>query len=481
MKLIPVVLSGGSGTRLWPVSREGHPKPFMKLVDGETLIEKTYRRAVKLPGVVLSEGKPKILTVTNRDYYFMTRDELQKAGATGSFLLEPCGRNTAPAIAMAAHRINDKFGPDTLMLVLSADHLIQDEIAFAEAVKTASKLALNEGGFLVTFGIVPDAPETGFGYIKAGGELTGGFQVDAFVEKPDAPTAKKYLDSGGYFWNSGMFCFKAGEFLKQLSIYAPDVAKTCAHCWSIMKKGVPADEAMLEIPESCFSGVANISVDYALMERSNRVAVVPSDIGWSDIGSWSAIRDLVEPDSQNNRAYGDAIFVNSQNTFVQSEDRLVAAVGLDNVMIVDTPDALLVANPACAQDVKTVVSILKKADHDAFKLHKTVCRPWGTYTILEEGPGFKMKRIEVKPGGRLSLQKHAHRSEHWIVVQGEAVVVNGGAELVVNKNESTYIPAGHKHRLENRTGSQLVLIEVQCGDYLGEDDIVRFEDNYGRV
>lgn len=481
MKLIPVVLSGGAGTRLWPVSREGHPKPFMKLVDGETLIEKTYRRAVKLPGLVMSKGKPKVLTVTNRDYYFMTRDELQKAGATGSFILEPCGRNTAPAIAMAAHCVSEKFGPDALMLVLSADHLIQDEIAFAEAVKKASKLAETEEGFLVTFGIVPNAPETGFGYIKAGGELTGGFQVEAFVEKPDAATAKKYLDSGGYYWNSGMFCFKAGEFLNQLSIYAPDVAKTCTNCWATMKERALDDEAMLEIPEPCFSGVANISVDYALMERSNRVAVVPSDIGWSDIGSWNAIRDLVEPDSHNNRAYGDVVFVNSQNTFVQSEDRLVAAVGLDNVMIVDTADALLVANPACAQDVKTVVNILKKSDHNAFKLHKTVCRPWGTYTVLEEASEFKMKRIEVKPGGRLSLQMHKHRSEHWVVVRGEAVVVNGGKELVVKQNESTYIPAGHKHRLENRTEAELVLIEVQCGSYLGEDDIVRFEDNYGRV
>lgn len=480
MNLIPVVLSGGAGTRLWPVSREGHPKPFMKLADGETLIEKTYRRAIKLSGLVMCNGKPKIITVTNRDYYFMTRDELHKAGATGSFILEPCGRNTAPAIAMAAHRINDKFGPDALMLVLSADHLIQDEIAFAEAVKRASELAQSDGGFLVTFGIVPNGPETGFGYIKAGGELAGGFQVEAFVEKPDVQTARKYLDSGDYYWNSGMFCFKAGQLLNQLSVYEPDVAKVCANAWSAMKEQVTDDLDMLEIPESIFARTPDISIDYALLERSNKVAVVPSDIGWSDIGSWSAIRDLVEPDSQNNRAYGDAIFVNSHNTFVQSEDRLVAAVGLNNVMIVDTPDALLVADPTCAQDVKAVVNILKKADHDAFKLHKTVCRPWGTYTVLEEAPEFKMKRIEVKPGGRLSLQMHRHRSEHWVVVKGEAVVVNGESELVVRQNESTYIPAGQKHRLENRTESELVLIEVQCGGYLGEDDIVRYEDIYGR-
>lgn len=479
--LVPVIMSGGAGTRLWPVSREGHPKPFMKLADGETLIEKTYRRAAKLPGVIQTDGKSKLITVTNRDYYFMSRDELHKADANGSFLLEPCGRNTAPAITMAAHRVQDKFGPDALMLVLSADHLIRDEVAFAEAVQKAVQLASSDANYLVTFGIVPTAPETGFGYIKAGGELKGGYQVEAFVEKPDVAIAQKYLDSGSYFWNSGMFCFSAGQFLKQLSMYAPEVGEACAKCWAALKDNASLEETMLEIPEPLFQQVPDISVDYAVMERSNCVAVVPSDIGWSDIGSWNAIRDLVEPDSQNNRAYGDAIFVNSQNTFVQSEDRLVAAVGLDNVMIIDTPDALLVVTPDHSQDVKQVVSLLKKADHDAFKLHKTVCRPWGAYTVLEEGSGFKMKRIEVKPGGRLSLQMHEHRSEHWIVVKGEAVVVNGERELIVKQNESTYIPAGHKHRLENRTNDDLVLIEVQCGGYLGEDDIVRFEDNYGRA
>lgn len=479
--LVPVIMSGGAGTRLWPVSREGHPKPFMKLADGETLIEKTYRRAAKLPGVIQTDGKSKLITVTNRDYYFMSRDELHKASANGSFLLEPCGRNTAPAIAMAAHRVQDKFGPDALMLVLSADHLIRDEVAFGEAVKKAVQLASSDANYLVTFGIVPTAPETGFGYIKAGGELKGGYQVEAFVEKPDAATAQKYLDAGDYFWNSGMFCFSASQFLKQLSMYAPEVGAACAKCWSAILSSASIEDTMLEIPEALFQQVPDISVDYAVMERSNRVAVVPSVIGWSDIGSWNAIRDLVEPDSENNRAYGDAIFVNSKNTFVQSEARLVAAVGLDNVMVIDTPDAVLVATPDHSQDVKQVVSLLKKTEHNAFKLHKTVCRPWGTYTVLEEGPGFKMKRIEVKPGGRLSLQVHQHRSEHWVVVKGEASVVNGEGELVVKQNESTYIPAGHRHRLENRTQNELVLIEVQCGDYLGEDDIVRFDDHYGRA
>lgn len=461
------------------VSRRA-PETLHEAADGETLIEKTYRRAAKLPGVLQADGKSKLITVTNRDYYFMSRDELHKAGATGSFLLEPCGRNTAPAIAMAAHRVQDKFGPDALMLVLSADHLIRDEVAFAEAVQKAVQLASSDANFLVTFGIVPTSPETGFGYIKAGGKLKGGYQVEAFVEKPDAATAQKYLDSGSYFWNSGMFCFSAGQFLNQLNMYAPEVGETCAKCWLALKSSASVENAMLEIPEAQFKQVPDISVDYAVMERSNRVAVVASDIGWTDIGSWNAIRDLVEPDSQNNRACGDAIFVNCQNTFVQSEDRLVATIGLDNVMIIDTADALLVANAKYAQDVKQVVSLLKKADHDSFKIHRTVCRPWGTYTVLEEGSGFKMKRIEVRPGSSLSLQLHHHRSEHWVVVSGEATVVNGDHELIIKNNESTYIPAGQKHRLVNRTKDDLVLIEVQCGSYLGEDDIVRLDDNYGR-
>lgn len=478
--LIPVILSGGAGTRLWPVSREGHPKPFMKLADGETLIQKTYKRAAALPHVYRENNKAKFLTVTNRDYYFMSRDELDKVGAMGTFLLEPCGRNTAPAIALAAHRIKERFGAEAIMLVLSADHLISDEAEFFKRVENAVELASSKEEMLVTFGIVPTAPETGFGYIKVGEKLAVGNRVEAFVEKPDQKTANEYMDSGSYLWNSGMFCFKAGKFLKELSAHAPDVAKYAVDCWDKVKERALPEVSMIELPEAYFKDLPDISIDYALMEHSSCVAVVPCNIGWNDIGSWNAIRDLIKPDDQNNRASGDAIFVNSTNTFVQSEDRLVAAVGLDHLMIIDTPDAILVANPDCSQDVKLVVSQLKKSGHDAFKLHKTVCRPWGTYTVLEEGSGFKIKRIEVKPGASLSLQMHHHRSEHWIVVQGQAAVVNGGSDLIVNANESTYIPAGHKHRLENRTLEDLVMIEVQCGRYLGEDDIVRFEDKYGR-
>lgn len=478
--IIPVILSGGAGTRLWPVSREGHPKPFMKLADGESLLMKTYRRAAKVSQLVGKAGSP-LLTVTGRDYYFMSKDELAAAnlaGHTGAYLLEPCGRNTAPAVALAAHFVAERYGPEAVMLVLAADHLIQDQNRFAEAVAEAAALA--KKGSLVTFGIVPSAPETGFGYIEAGDKCDGGRQVLRFVEKPTADKAQEYLASGNFLWNSGMFCFTAGTVLNELQAHAPDVAFSVSACWESIKAHQSVDAAMLEIPVDTFNNVPDISIDYAVMEKSNRVVVVPSDFGWSDIGSWNAVRDLTSPDEANNRAVGEVMFVDSTNTFVQSEDRLVATVGIDNLMIVDTPDALLVAHPDRAQDVKKVVARLKTQQHHAYKLHRTVARPWGTYTVLEEGPRFKIKRIEVKPGASLSLQMHHHRSEHWIVVSGMAKVVNGDQEIMVRTNESTYIPAGHKHRLENPGVLDLVMIEVQSGEYLGEDDIVRFEDNYGR-
>jgi mannose-1-phosphate guanylyltransferase / mannose-6-phosphate isomerase len=476
--LIPVILSGGAGSRLWPVSREGHPKPFMKLADGQTLLEKTYRRAASLQNVYSENGLVKLLTVTNRDYYFMSRDELDKANAKGTFLLEPFGRNTAPAIALAAYQIQEKFGSEAMILVLAADHLISDDEAFEKAVKHATELARKPNNFMVTFGIVPSSPDTGFGYIETAEKIANGFKVKDFVEKPNYETAKTYLQAGNYFWNSGMFCFTAENFLKQLNLYSPDVAKSTLACWNEMNKDSIKSSSMLEIPETHFQNVPNISVDYAVMEKSSEVAVVPGNFGWSDIGSWGAIRNLINPDEDNNRVSGDAIFV---NTFVQSEDRIVATVGVENLMIIDTKDALLVTNAEQSQEVKKVVNILKQKNHGSYKLHNTVSRPWGTYTVLEDHPGFKIKRIEVRPGGKLSLQMHHHRSEHWIVVKGEAYVVNGEKDLTIFANQSTYIAAGKKHRLENRTVEDLVLIEVQCGPYLGEDDIIRFEDTYGRV
>ncbi len=484
--LLPVVLSGGAGTRLWPVSREGHPKPFMKLADGQSLLEKVYRRLGALPGVIEQNGMPVALTVTNRDYYFLSRDVLQLADIRGNFLLEPFGRNTAAAIALAAHQALANYGPEVILLVLPADHLIEDEVLFAKAVSKAQVLATQ--GHLVTFGITPNAPETGFGYLECGAPIGAGKQVLRFVEKPNAQLAQSYLEAGNFLWNSGMFCFKAQVFLQELERTSPEIFHTTEQCWLAMRFSERTGQALgnqltgaqIEIPAALFEKVPNVSVDYAVMERSDKVAVVEGDFGWNDIGSWLAVRDLVKPDAKGNRCSGEGFFLDSQNTFIQSENRFVAAVGLQNLMIIDTADAVLVADAGKSQEVKEVVAHLKKSGHQLAQVHRTVYRPWGSYTVLEEGPNFKIKRIEVNPGASLSLQMHHHRSEHWVVVQGTAQVVNGDQILLVHMNESTYIPAGHKHRLENITQDPLVMIEVQSGPYLGEDDIVRFEDIYGR-
>jgi mannose-1-phosphate guanylyltransferase / mannose-6-phosphate isomerase len=471
MHLIPVILCGGAGSRLWPVSRELHPKPFIRLADGQSLLQKAFLRGAALSGV------KEILTVTNRDLFFKTEDEFREVNSAKlatSFILEPFGRNTAAAIAAAALQVQKEHGPETFLLVLAADHLIAHQGAFSDAVSEAIELA--EKGQLVTFGIKPDAPETGFGYIEAQGS-----KVIRFVEKPSLDKAQEYLASGNFLWNSGMFCFKAGDMLKAMDRHCPDILSATRAC--IARSRVSSGKSFTELtldPES-FALVPDNSIDYSVMEQSDQVAVVPCSIGWSDIGSWSALGGLSAPDADGNRIEGKALLHDVSNCYIQSNKRVVGAVGLDNLIIVDTPDALLVADKSRAQDVKHLYAALKASGHDAHKNHLTVHRPWGTYTVLEEDPSFKIKRIEVKPGGCLSLQMHHHRSEHWIVVSGMAKVVNGDKEILVGTNESTYIPAGHKHRLENPGMLKLVMIEVQSGEYLGEDDIVRFQDNYGRV
>ena len=478
MDLIPVILSGGVGSRLWPVSREAHPKPFMTLPDGQNLIQKTFLRAAALAGV------SEVMTVTNRDLLFKTEDEyrtVNKKGLAQGFILEPFGRNTAAAVAMAALQIKQLHGADAHMLVLAADHLIQDEKAFAAAV--AKAVHLSEKGWLVTFGIQPQYPETGFGYIEAG-DSTGhdaGLKVARFVEKPDLKTAEAYVAAGNYFWNSGMFCFQVGTVLEELAAHAPDVleAATASIASSRLTEG--SAYHCLSIDPDSFAKVPDISIDYALMERSSKVATVPCDIGWSDIGSWNAVSELTAQDDNGNRFEGEVLSHGSRNNYVNSEDRLTALVGVEDLLIIDTPDALMIAHKNHAQDVKHIVTQLKSSGHTLHQLHQTVHRPWGTYTTLENGERFKIKRIVVKPKASLSLQMHHHRSEHWIVVSGMAVVVNDDQELMLNTNESTFIRAGHTHRLTNPGVIDLVLIEVQSGDYLGEDDIVRFEDVYGRA
>jgi mannose-1-phosphate guanylyltransferase/mannose-6-phosphate isomerase len=472
--LIPVILSGGAGTRLWPVSRRAHPKPFMELIDGETLAEKTMLRAK------LVAGNAPVITVTSRDYYFYTRDlylGLKNNTGDEQFLLEPMGRNTAPAIALAAMSVRDSEGENASLLVLPADHLIADLGRFEASVGEA--VDLSNRGFLVTFGIHPTHAETGYGYIRQGEALTAnsGYRVAEFVEKPDEPTAIKYLESGQYHWNSGMFCFQAGTFLESLKTHAPDVYSAAARVWEATDKS----QSPVEFPADLFSECPSISIDYAVMERADNTAVVASDFGWSDIGSWKAISELYESGEGGNRIKGKAVMVGSTDCFVQSEGRIVAAVGVKDLVIVDTGDAVLVADRNQAQDVKEVVAQLSDLKHEAVNFHKTVHRPWGSFVILEDADDCKVKRLVVKPGQVLSLQRHQRRSEHWTVVSGKAKIRLGDKEIILEANQSTYIPAGTLHRLENPGESDIHLIEVQTGDYFGEDDIERLEDIYGRV
>lgn len=469
--LIPIILSGGAGTRLWPVSRQAHPKPFMRIGGGKSLLTQTYERAL-----AVSNNTPPLI-VTNRDYYFLSRDDLAGQKVYPQYMLEPSGRNTAPAIALAALWAIEQGDP--CLLAMPADHLITDIVSFNNSVQEARKLA--EDGYLVLFGIRPTAPETGFGYVEMGDDIGAcAKSVRRFVEKPDAPTASAFLAQGNYVWNSGMFCFKASAILSAMEECCPALLDAARAVWKTT--GCKGDKT--DLAEE-FASIDSISIDYAVMEKAANIAVVPGNFGWSDIGAWDAVAEATPADSHGNTnnlqtALGEAMVIDCRNTHIESHDRLVVAIGLDDLLIVDTSDALLVAHKSKSQEVRHVVGRLKASGHDAHKLHRTVMRPWGAYTVLEEGPGFKIKRIVVKPGASLSLQMHKYRSEHWVVVSGTAQVVNGQDSITLEENQSTYIPAGHKHRLANCGESELALIEVQCGTYVGEDDIVRFDDVYGR-
>ena len=471
MVIIPTILCGGSGSRLWPVSREFHPKPFIRLGDGISLLQKAFQR-----GASINDAQ-EILVVTNQELFFKTDDEFRQVNSANlpiSYILEPAGRNTAAAIAAAALYVANKFGRDAVMLVLAADHLITDQAAFSEAVEQAKHLAQSDR--LVTFGIQPDRPEIGYGYIEADGQ-----RVVRFVEKPSLDVAQQYLDSGRYLWNSGIFCFKAGAILAELEQHSPAILQAAKICMdqSRVTEGVSLSQVHLN-PES-FTAIPENSIDYAVMEKSQRVSVIPCKIGWSDIGSWLELSKITSVDSEGNRLEGETVLHDVHNCFIQSQHRMVAAVGVSDLIIIDTPDAVLIADKSRSQDVKYVYAALKKRGHESYRQHAKVHRPWGTYTVLDEGMNFKIKCIVVKPGSSLSLQMHHHRSEHWVVVQGMAKVVNGDNELLVRVNESTFIRAGFRHRLSNPGLLNLVMIEVQSGEYLGEDDIIRFDDVYGRA
>jgi mannose-1-phosphate guanylyltransferase/mannose-6-phosphate isomerase len=469
--LIPVILSGGSGTRLWPLSRKNLPKQFLALTGGGTLFQQTVERTRTLTGI----GAP--IVVCSEEHRFLVAEQLRALQIEGaSILLEPIPRNTAPAIALAAWQALAGDAGATL-LVLPADHLIGDTRSFGEAVDKAIPIA--EQGWLVTFGIRPDGPETGFGYIKRA-ESAGksGFRVERFVEKPSAAKAKEYVEAGDYEWNSGMFLFKARRYLEELQQHAPKMHAATKAAFD----AAHADLDFVRVDEATFAASPNSSIDYAVMEKTARAAVVPVSCAWSDIGSWDALWAASQRDADGNRLEGDVIAIDSRNCFVRGTDRrLVAALGLEDIVIVDTPDAVLVAPRDRVQDVKRLVDKIKADGRQEHVFHRKVYRPWGSYDSIDMGERFQVKRITVKPGAALSLQKHHHRAEHWVIVSGTAEVTRNDEVFLVAENESTFLPLGAVHRLRNPGKVPLELIEVQSGSYLGEDDIVRLEDVYGRA
>jgi mannose-1-phosphate guanylyltransferase/mannose-6-phosphate isomerase len=467
-KLQPVLLSGGSGTRLWPLSREAYPKQFLPLAGEDTMLQATWRRVAALADVVP-------IVVANEEHRFLAAEQLRLVGVPApAIMLEPVGRNTAPAIAAAALQATAD-GDDPLLLVLPSDHVVTNPEAFRAAVRVASAAA--ELGALVTFGIVPTAPETGFGYIQseagAGGE--GARKVLRFVEKPDAATAQAYLDAGGYYWNSGMFLFRASRYLAELGRLRPDILEATRAAFAAARR----DGDFIRLEKEAFSACPSQSIDYAVMEQTDAAMVLPVDIGWNDVGSWSALWDVAERDAHGNAHHGDVIAVDSRNSYAYAR-RLVALVGVDDMVVVETDDAVLVARKDKVQLVKDVVAQLKAGQRSQAALHREVHRPWGSYDSVDNGARFQVKRIKVKPGAQLSLQSHTQRAEHWIVVSGTARVTRDNDVFELHANQSTYIPIGARHRLENPGSEVLELIEVQSGDYLGEDDIVRYEDVYGR-
>ncbi|AJK45169.1 mannose-1-phosphate guanylyltransferase/mannose-6-phosphate isomerase [Burkholderia plantarii] len=473
MNIYPIILCGGSGTRLWPMSRGGYPKQYLRLTGEQTLVQQTAQRLRTIPDVAAP------IIVSNAEQRFLVAEQLRQIDvAPTSIVLEPVARNTAPAIAVAA-LLAAQQQPDALMLVLPSDHVILNERAFVEAVTNAAPVAAD--GALVTFGIAPKEAHTGYGYIHRGAPIDAGravFQVDAFIEKPDAAKARRLLDEGGYYWNSGMFLIKASTYLEELRQHAPEIARQAG----LALAGAQRDSDFVRLDHEAFAASPSLSIDYAVMEKTRHAAVVETvDLGWDDIGSWSALADISAKNADGNTVLGDVYTDAVSNSYVRADHRMVAAIGVDNLVIVETADAVLITHRDRSQDVKKIVEWLNASGRHESVTHRRVVRPWGDYEGIDQGDRFQVKRIVVKPGAQLSLQMHHHRAEHWIVVKGTALVTNGDREIMLTENQSTYIPLGATHRLSNPGKIPLELIEVQSGAYLGEDDIVRFEDTYGRA
>lgn len=478
--IIPVVLSGGIGSRLWPASRQQRPKPFMQLQDGSSLLQKTYQRAMGLP------FSQHIITISNHDYYFQSKDELYILNPGSdkkfTFLLEPRAQNTAAALALCALLVQDLMHDQSVLVIMPADHQINNQNQFNASVLKAIEIA--QQNQLVCFGVIPNRAETGYGYIEycPTNQLQNAYKVQRFHEKPQRAEAEIFLEQDNYLWNSGIFCCTASTLIHALSQYAPDLYQAALKCWRLTKNNIDATRDQIHFHKESFLQLPALSIDYAIMEKADNLMVIPAEFGWSDLGSWDSIGALIAPDQSNNRTVGEVMLFDSDNNSIHNlTNRMIAGIGLKDLVVVDTPDALLISHATQVQEVGKIVTHLKSTDHEAYKQHQTVYRPWGNYIVLDQSKGYKVKRIVVKPGARLSLQAHQHRSEYWVVISGVADVVCEQEQFQLTEQQSTYIPSGHKHRLSNFGEQDLIIIEIQTGSYLGEDDIVRFDDVYERA